>query len=180
MLVIHALSSIAIVAAVSSVEKSEPVDAFYDSEKAAATAAINQHNPTSIAEDREYIGAIYQTDAGFSFSVIKGKRRSDQVQMRISVTELDEVVAFWHTHGDSTPSNRYFSNVDTKLAAETQRPFYLGDYTGYLKVFEPDGKTLNPFAAYRLGLPRLSGYSVGELVKDQSRRPIRINTRAVC
>ncbi|MFT4861179.1 MAG: hypothetical protein ACI95C_000380 [Pseudohongiellaceae bacterium] len=78
MLITHALSSIALVAALSSLQKSEPAGRVYSSEEEAVTAAVNQYNPTSIDEDRELMGAIYQLETGFQFSVISGKRRSDQ------------------------------------------------------------------------------------------------------
>ncbi|MFT4861180.1 MAG: hypothetical protein ACI95C_000381 [Pseudohongiellaceae bacterium] len=62
--------------------------------------------------------------------------------MRVAESELDDIVAFWHTHGNSDPKNRYFSDTDTRLAEQFFRPLYLGDYTGYLKVFEPNDNTL--------------------------------------
>lgn len=180
MLVIHALSSIALVAALSTLQMSEPAGRIYSSEEEAVTAAVNQYNPTSIDEDREFMGAIYQLETGFQFSVISGRRRSDQIKMRVVVSELEDIVAFWHTHGNGDPKNRYFSDTDTQLAEQFSKPLYLGDYTGYLKVFEPNDNTLTAFAASRLGLPRARGYALGKLVEDKTKRPIRVNTRALC
>jgi hypothetical protein len=177
MLLVHMLGSIAFVAALSLLEKSEPVSKVYSSEKDAVTAAVNRYNPVSIEQDREFIGAIYQIGEGFKFSVVPGNQGSDQVQIRVSLADLEDIVAFWHTHGNSDRENRYFSDTDTQLVATFSKPLYLGDYTGYLKVFEPEGNTLSMFAAHRLGLPSVRGYSVGELVRDGDSRPVRINTR---
>ncbi len=177
MLLVNTLGSIAFVAALSMLEKSVPVSPVYPSEKDAVTAAVNRYNPVSIKQDREFIGAIYQIGEGFKFSVIPGDKGSDQVQMRVSLAHLEDIVAFWHTHGNSDSENRYFSDTDTEMVATFDKPLYLGDYTGYLKVFEPQSKTLTAYAARRLGLPQVRGFSVGELVKDSNRRPIRINTR---
>lgn len=151
----------------------------YSTEKEAVTAAANTYNPLSIREDREYMGAIYKTRNGFKFSVTAGKRRSDTVQISIPDQEFDSVVAFWHTHGNADPVNRYFSNTDTQTVNKFGRPLYLADYTGYLKVFEPGDKTMSRFSARRLGLPSITGYATGDLVKDRNQRPIRIATKLI-
>lgn len=167
-------------AAVSTLKKSEPESSIYSSEKEAVTAAVNQHNPVSIFDDREFIGAIYETGEGFKFSVVPGTQRADQLEMRVSRGDVEHIVAFWHTHGNSHPKNRYFSDADTNVANTFAKPLYLAEHTGYLKVFEPDGKTLTAYNADRLGLPRASGYSVGKLAEDRYGRPIRVNTRVIC
>jgi len=72
--------------------------------------------------------------------------------------------ALWHTHGGPGPGREYFSDVDTKLAREIGKPFYLADYTGGLKVFQPTGQTMSFMHARRLGLPAANGYSKGQLI----------------
>ncbi len=176
MLLIQLLSSIALMATISSLQESGFTAEVFASEKEAVIAAVNKYNPVSIVEDREFIGAIYRSDEGFQYSVTVGKQRADQVSMRLAKSDLDHVVAFWHTHGNSQSKNRYFSDTDTALVEDFSKPLYLADYTGYLKVFEPEGRILSAYAADRLGLPRVRGYALGDVVRDDSNRPIRIAT----
>ena len=143
----------------------------------AVIAAADHFNPLSIHEDREYMGAVYRVDEGYSFSVTRGQRGSDTISMAIDKERLKQVVAFWHTHGGAAPQHRYFSSADTGLVERLQRPLYLADYTGYLKVFMPGARTLSVFAARRLGLPSQPGFATGRTVRDQYGRSVKIATR---
>lgn len=151
---------------------------YFPSETKAVTAAANLYNPRSIQEDREYMGAIYETEQGFRFTVTIGEKRTDKIQISLPSEDFDKVVAFWHTHGNADPWHRYFSDVDTETANKYARPLYLADYTGYLKVFEPGDSVISLYAAQRLGLPASRGYATGELVKDEWRRSVRVDTKS--
>lgn len=144
----------------------------------AAAAAANIYNPPSVREDREYMGAIYKVEGGFRFAVTAGGRRAGKSQIALPEEGFDKVVAFWHTHCNADSLRRYFSDVDTKTVNEFGRPPYRADYSGYLKGFEPGGSVLSAFSARHLGLPAARGYATGELVKDKSRRSVRVATRS--
>jgi len=151
--------------------------AVYASVEEAVIAAADAYNPISIQEDREYMGTIFRSNNRFGYTVSRGPSRANSISIRVSAENWDDVVALWHTHGNAAPNHRYFSDVDTQTVERFQKPFYLADYTGFLKVFRPGQRTLSPFAARRLGLPAIRGYAVGEFVKDRFDRAIRVNTR---
>lgn len=153
------------------------VDLIYDSELSAVTAATNIYNPLSIRQDREYIGTIVKQGNKFGFTVAASARFSDKSEIRVDQKTWRQSVALWHTHGGPRPSNRYFSATDTQTAERFNMPFYLADYTGYLKVFNPGDSTLTPFVARRLGLNTRRGYAIGNHVLDSYERPVRVNTR---
>jgi len=150
---------------------------FFSSELDAVRAAADIYNPLSIREDREYVGAIFESEGKFHYSVSAASRRTDNWSLAISNVEWDSVRAIWHTHGDASSHHRYFSDADTRSAKKFGLPFYLADYTGYLKVFRSGDKTLSRTAASRLSLPRQSGYAIGQFVRDAQNRPIRVKVR---
>lgn len=151
--------------------------ALFATELEAVIAAADNYNPLSIREDREYVGAIFEEDGKFGFTVSANARRKDSWRLGIARVDWDRIRAFWHTHGDASPQHRYFSRSDTETVERLGLPFYLADYTGYLKIFRRGDRTLNPFAARRLNLPRQPGYAVGEYVRDATRRPVRVRVR---
>ena len=150
---------------------------LFASELDAVRAAADRFNPQSIREDREYMGAIFELEGKFGYTVSAASRRKDNWRLTIPSVEWDRVRAFWHTHGDVSPAHRYFSDADTNSARKFGMPFYLADYTGYLKIFRPGDRTLSPFAASRLNLPRQSGFAIGEYLRDKRNRVIRVSTR---
>ncbi len=150
---------------------------LFDSEQLAVRAAADIYNPLSIVEDREYMGSIYRRDGKFGYTVTAGRRRANTMEIRIPKMDWEQVVALWHTHGDAKPNHRYFSETDTAVVEQFSKPFYLADYTGFLKVFRPGDPLLSPFAARRLGLPRVRGYALGEVVRDENNRTVRVATR---
>lgn len=149
----------------------------FTSELDAVRAAADRYNPISIRENREYVGAIFESAGRFSYTVRAAASGSDSWQLEIPHKDWGRVRAFWHTHGDASPQNRYFSDADTASVFEHGIPFYLADYTGYLKVFRSTDRILSSFAARRLNLPRQRGFAIGEYVRDERRRPIRIRVR---
>lgn len=150
----------------------------FPTELAAVVAAAERYNPVSIREDREFMGAVLRIGTGYSYTVGAGEPGRNRITVRISVPDGAEVVAFWHTHGARQNSNRYFSNVDTELVEAWQKPFYLADYTGSLKVIVPGGRTLSKLLAHRLGLPARNGYARGDVVIDARGEPVKIATRS--
>lgn len=150
---------------------------LYASELDAVRAAADRFNPLSIKEDREYMGAIFETEGKYGYTFSASARRKDNWRLSIPSIEWDRVRAFWHTHGDASSQHRYFSAADTSSAKKFGLPFYLADYTGYLKVFRSSDKTLNPISAGRLNLPRQSGFAIGEYVRDNLSRVVRVKVR---
>lgn len=148
----------------------------YDSELAAVRAATDLYNPISLREDREFMGAIVRQGSHYSYTVLPGKLGGDSVSLTFSGEDWQNVVALWHTHGDASPLRQFFSHFDTKLVQQTGKRFYLADYTGVLKVFSPEHRTLSSFAASRLGLPPGRGFATGEPVTDRNKQPILVQT----
>ncbi len=150
----------------------------FQTEIEAVEAATNRFNPRSIREDREYMGTVFKIGDYYGFSVTDGQARSDSIQIKIATEDWEMVTAFWHTHGGRQSQYRYFSDVDTALANKLNKPLYLADYTGYLKVYRPRDNTLSRYVANRLGLPSKAGYAIGSFVRDRFERIIMIETRA--
>jgi len=152
----------------------------------AVVAASNRYNPTSIRENREFMGAVFewsdnvgQSDEQqrYSYTSVAGKKGAGQVSFMLKVPENAKVVAFWHTHGDAHYSRKYFSHIDTALVAKWKVPFYLADYTGYLKIHDVGARTLPHLTAERLGLGANIGYAKGSKVRDAAGKPIKVATR---
>jgi hypothetical protein len=150
---------------------------WFGSELEAVVSASDRFNPISISADREFIGAILRLNGRYTFTVSAGARGADQVTARIAVPAGAEITAFWHTHGGPAPSNRFYSDVDSRLVRLHNKPFYLADHTGMLKILRPGGRLLPATRAQRLGLPRQNGFSAGNLVRDSSGQPVRIALR---
>ncbi len=119
---------------------SELSSSSYDSELAAVVAAVNKFNPRSILEEREYIGGILRHQNQYYYSVSAGKRGEHNVSAKIRFPKSMQLVALWHTHAGFGASRRYFSKVDIKQAKKLNKPFYMANYTGELKVFRPEDR----------------------------------------
>lgn len=152
---------------------------MFSSELEAVKAAADFYNPLSIRDDREYMGTIFKHDTEYGYTVSQGKKGSDRISISVPTDSWDHVTSFWHTHGDESSDHRYFSDVDTTMVKRYGKPFYLADYTGYLKVFKYGDKTLSKFAAARLGLASERDFAIGEFVRDNSRQLVRIETREI-
>ena len=140
---------------------------IFESELDAVVHAMNQYNPLSVEEDREYIGAIYELSNGtYIYSVAPGTVGSDEVSAGIPRIKMARFVAFWHTHGADHWSRRFFSDIDTDLVRHWRLPFYMGSADGRLRVFRPEHKVMSSKQAQRIGLVSGSGYALGEIVGD--------------
>ncbi|MFQ5634780.1 MAG: DUF4329 domain-containing protein [Gammaproteobacteria bacterium] len=155
----------------------QPPPRWFGTELDAVIAAARTYNPQSVREDREFMGAILRAGDCYTFTVGAGRPGRDLVTVRITVPADAEVVAFWHTHGARRDSNQYFSDIDTALVEAWQKPFYLADHTGSLKVMAPGAPTLSSGRAFRLGLPRRPGYARGAVITNAHGNPVRIATR---
>lgn len=150
--------------------------ATFSSPLAAVMAAENEYNPLSIAQDREFIGAILLHNGAYSFTVGQGLSGEDTVTVRVAVPRGAEIVAFWHTHGAAGQGRRYFSGVDTALVNSWNKPFYMADYSGTLRVFYPGDPTMTVMKARRLGLGDRTGYAKGRIVETEDNLRARIAT----
>jgi hypothetical protein len=160
-----------------SANRAELMVEAYDSEVAAVVAAANAFNPVSILEDREFMGAVYQCEHGYQYSVGAGEAGAGNVTVKIATPAGCELTALWHTHGAENHKHQYFSEIDTRLVEQTQLPFYMADYTGSLKVFAPGDNLISPFAARKMGLGNNHGYARGTLVADASGTHVEVATR---
>ena len=122
------------------------------------------------------MGAILLHSGDYRFMVGAGQQGRDRISVRVPIPRGADIVAFWHTHGTPAPKRRYFSREDTDLALSWNRPLYLVDYTGALKVFSPGDRRLSPDRARRLGLPAVRGFALGRLIEDGQGKSIRIST----
>jgi hypothetical protein len=148
----------------------------FDSELAAVVAAATRYNPISIEEDREYMGAVLRQGDRYLYTVAPGQSGRDRITVRVPIPDGYQVIAFWHTHGDRAHGRTFFSDVDTRLVRDSDKPFYLADFTGVLKVFSPSDRTMSRLRARHLGLPGKAGFARGELVRDVSGSLIRVPT----
>jgi len=149
---------------------------IYPSQRAALVAATNRFNPVSIAEDREFMGAIYRCQEGFRYSVGAGEAGAGNVTVTLVAPAGCQIDALWHTHGGANPRHQYFSGVDTQLVAETGLAFYMADYSGKLRVFEPGDRTMTIAEARRLGLGTASDYGHGKIVRDAQGQHLVVTT----
>lgn len=150
--------------------------ATFSSPLAAVMAAENEYNPLSIAQDREFIGAILQHNGVYRYTVGQGLSGEDTVTVRVAVPRGAEIVAFWHTHGAAGHGRRYFSGVDTALVNSWNKPFYMADYSGTLRVFYPGDPTMTAMKARGLGLGDRTGYAKGRVVETEDNLRARIAT----
>ncbi|KEQ17645.1 DUF4329 domain-containing protein [Endozoicomonas numazuensis] len=148
------------------------------SEVAAVASACNIYNPVSIQEDREYIGAVlkHKTTNHYHYTVAAGESGEDRIHAEIVFPKEYEVIAFWHTHGAGKGSRHYFSKYDTALVQQWNKPFYLSDSSGYLKVFNPDDRIMSSYQARKVGLGHAKGSAKGNKVRDSRGETVRIRT----
>ncbi len=148
----------------------------FSSPLAAVMAAENEYNPLSIAQDREFIGAILQHNGVYRYTVGQGLSGEDTVIVRVAIPRGAEIVAFWHTHGAAGHGRRYFSGVDTALVNSWNKPFYMADYSGTLRVFYPGDPTMTAMKARGLGLGDRTGYAKGRVVETEDNLRARVAT----
>jgi hypothetical protein len=155
--------------------------AKYSSELAAVESATNEFNPISIDEDREFMGAILRRQiseytAEYSYTIARGNRGEDSINMNVAIPDGTEVVAFWHTHGAAHFSRKYFSDTDSNLVRQFGVPFYLADYTGTLRILKPGDFNMTIIQANRLGLGAQSGFAKGKPVHRHDNQQVLIVT----
>ena len=142
----------------------------------AVVAAVNHHNPLSIDEDREYLGAILVLNGAYFYTAHRGAAGRDQITMRIRMPKGAKIVAFWHTHGAAGMDRHYFSDKDVRLVKSWNKPFYLGDYTGQLKILRPGDKALSLSTKYWRSFSKKLGLIAGNLVMDDGGQLIQVRT----
>jgi hypothetical protein len=123
------------------------------------------------------MGAVLELDGCFTYTVSRGRRGADRITARVPVPRGADIVAFWHTHGNGGKQNRYFSRIDTALVSRWNRRFYLADYTGILKVLEPNAPLMTTTEARLAGLPERTGLAQGAVARWENGEPIRIARR---
>lgn len=112
----------------------------YATQDEAAEAALNDINPLSVAEDREYGGMIYRSPDG-TYSVTDPNRRGELGLVEVdpggpeSVPPGTTATAYCHTHGASNPNyvSERFSGILTD-----------GSDIGYANRYHIDGYLATP------------------------------------
>jgi hypothetical protein len=112
----------------------------YPTQDAAAIAASNDINNTSISEGKEYAGWIYRNDDGtYSYTAPNAgtKDGSDPG------AQPDGGTAYYHTHGANDPGydNENFSDADTNFADKKGVDGYVATPGGDIKKYDHDTKT---------------------------------------
>lgn len=149
--------------------------AGFSREVDAVIAAMNEYNPLSVMEDREYMGVIMKSCGRFYYTVTPGKPGSSKASIKIQRWMLEKATALWHTHGAYSLEHKYFSDVDTSLANSLNRSFYLGDAEGNLRIYKPGGNLFSPIQRRQLGLPCNRGSAPGKTVTDENAQVITID-----
>ena len=104
----------------------------FASADAAAIAAIEEINPTSIAKKWEYAGRIYQRSGHFYFTRATTIRSPDDSQ---AGAKVDTNIGTYHTHaGAFAPTDELFSPKDMLKATLGKELAYLG--TPYQRVIK--------------------------------------------
>jgi hypothetical protein len=155
----------------------------YSSMLEAVRAASDKYNPVSIATDTEHFGVIFKKEVQTStsaprFTYTHAAVRSGQDSFRFKVRPAPDetLVAIWHTHGRRHPLHRFFSECDIATAHKLGLPFYLADYTGILKVYDPANGVSGYSTGKKAGRVR-SDRSGGTVVKDVEANAVRIRVR---
>jgi hypothetical protein len=110
----------------------------YKTPDAAAIQAEKDINPTSIKEDTEYAGMIYQNpDSSFSYTAPnKGTQAGSNPG---SCPSGKKATATYHTHGTEDPGydNDNFSSQDINYYDTHNQVGYVGVPTGDVKKYTP-------------------------------------------
>ncbi|WP_067522711.1 DUF4329 domain-containing protein [Endozoicomonas ascidiicola] len=150
----------------------------FETELAAVIAATSIYNPTSIKDDREYIGGIFKHEDKdlYYFSAIPGVPGKNQISATLQFPDHLKLISVWHTHGAGKGGFLFFSRQDKRLVESLNVPLYLADSSGFLKKLSPGDPTLTRGQAYKKGLGYTKGYSKGSKVIDEKRKFIKIPT----
>jgi hypothetical protein len=106
-----------------------------------ALSTLAQHNPDSVAANREYAGLIYRNGGNFGSTrasigpvcPARGNCSSSPFAMLGDVPDGGSIVAYWHTHGRASGSVTFdfFSRMDVSLANHIGTEYGgIGGYVG--------------------------------------------------
>ena len=116
-----------------------------DKQNDAARKVLNQINPRSVRENREFGGLIFRNPDG-SFSntnPIRGDESS--LLIPLTVPEGTQATAFYHTHAAFDPrfDNENFSPTDINSANRTGLDSYLGTPAGAFKFYDLSSRQIS-------------------------------------
>ena len=150
----------------------------YETPVLAVVAASNRYNPDSVKKNTEHVGGIVRCEnGGYFYTHGKGKRGRAPVHFSVLVRKGCTLDSFWHTHGGSFENRRFFSPSDTHTANRTDKPMYMADYKGSLRVFHP-GDVLMCAKRIRGSLASFpKGSAAGTLIRKFDGEPVRIANR---
>lgn len=120
----------------SGLEPTSPLDA-------AGCAAACAINPTSIRENREYSGSVYDAPGG-GYTYTEPKPGTESTSGIVLPPKPSVPEAWYHTHGAFDPSlgpgNFKFSPADKWFSDNTGKPNYMADPNNEVHKYEPDPK----------------------------------------
>lgn len=110
----------------------------YRSADQAATQAILDINPTSIQQNREYAGQVYQNPDG-SYSYTPPRPGNENSSNPGPVPPGTTGDGTYHTHGSDADGNNYedFSPTDYANMDSSGLPGWLGTPKGHIKKYTP-------------------------------------------
>jgi hypothetical protein len=108
---------------------------YYGTPEQAACAALGESNPTSISENREYAGAIYEREGG-GYTYTTPWPGSDHLSdpIAIYIGDLTKVVAEYHTHANYSTTTR--QPTTKKCDAWKSDQFSSSDFVGINQFME--------------------------------------------
>ncbi|MGK0470948.1 MAG: hypothetical protein ACJAR0_001420 [Candidatus Azotimanducaceae bacterium] len=113
-------------------------EAGFENMDQAGLHALLQYNTDSIAANREYVGGVLKCeDCRYIYTHGHGRRHQAPVQFSFSQTKQCRIAALWHTHGTAGHHKSMFSPSDTHSANQIDKPIYMADHTGTIRVYEP-------------------------------------------
>ena len=113
----------------------------YGTRDAAAIAALQEINPTSISGNVEHAGRVYQQWLGLgSYSYTSPNKGTVDSSRPGNVPLLGANRGYYHTHGGPDPKydNENFSPPDKRFSDSEGQPGYVGTPAGVIKRYDPD------------------------------------------
>lgn len=104
----------------------------------AARVILNDVNPKSVRENREYGGIIYRNPDGSYSHTNPTRGDEDSLLIPLDTPEGTRATAFYHTHAAYDPryDNENFSPTDINSANRTNLDSYLGTPAGAFKFYD--------------------------------------------
>ena len=135
----------AIIASSGSSSKDDNTIVTADKQHDAARKILNEVNPKSVQENREYGGLIFRNPDGSYSNTTPVRGDEDSLLIPLTTPEGTQATAFYHTHAAFDPryDNENFSPTDINSANRTRLDSYLGTPAGAFKFYDFSAKRIS-------------------------------------